>query len=95
MQRTKSHLGSAYAHTKSFLGHVDHGYQVAKKIYSILEPTISSLTGSNNIHNGVMKAVSGYDDLRHKIIYKHDDIENHVKNVSTKFNKAGLSIGLD
>ena len=97
MQRTKSHLGNAYSHTKTFLGHVDNGFKVAKKIYSILEPTISSLAGNHhtNIHNGVMKAVTGYDDLRHKIISKHDEIDNHVRTVSGKMKKAGLSIGLD
>jgi len=95
MQKTKSHLGNAYHQTKNFLGHVDNGYKVAKKIYSILEPTITSLTGNNTIHNGVMKAVSGYDEFKHKVIHKHDEIENHVRGVSNKFKKAGLSIGLD
>ena len=95
IQKTKSHLGNAYHHTQSFLGQVDHGIRIAKKVYSILEPTISSLTGNNKIHDGVMQAVSGYDDIRHKIVNKHAEIENHVRGVSQKFKKAGLSIGLD
>lgn len=93
LNKTKSFLGNAYHQTKSFMGTVDHGVRTAKKIYAILEPAITHLTG-NTAHTGVMKALNGYEDIRHKMISGHDEIENHVKNVSTKFKKAGLSIGI-
>ena len=64
-----------------------------KKAYAILEPTISHLTG-NKAHHGVMKALNGDKDIRHKIISGHNQIEDHVKNVSSKFKKAGLNIGM-
>ena len=58
-------MGNAYHHTKSFLGKVDHGVRTAKKIYSILEPTISHFAGDNNKgHQGVMKALTGYDEIK-------------------------------
>jgi len=93
LHKTKSFMGNAYHHTKSFLGNVDHGVRIAKKAYAILEPTISHFTG-NNAHQGVMKALNGYEDIRHKIISGHNQIEDHVKNVSTKFKKAGINIGV-
>ena len=96
MNKTKSFLGNAYHHTKTFLGNVDHGIRTAKKVYSILEPTISHFAGENNrAHQGIMKAVTGYDDIRHKIVNHHDTIENHVKQVAHKFKRAGLSIGME
>ena len=96
MNKTKSFMGNAYHHTKTFLGLVDHGVRTAKKIYSILEPTISHFVGENNRgHQGIMKAVTGYDDIRAKVMNHHDTIENHVKHISHKFKKAGLSIGME
>ena len=57
-------MGQAYHHTKDFLGMVDHGVRVAKRVCSILEPTISHFAGQNNKgHQGVMKALTGYDEL--------------------------------
>ena len=96
LNKTKSFMGHAYHHTKEFLGKVDHGVRVAKKVYSILEPTISHFAGENNrAHRGVMKAVTGYDDIRSKVINHHDTIENHVRHVSNKFKKAGLNLGIE
>ena len=94
-QETKSFMGNAYHQPKSFLGQVDHGVRTAKKVYQILEPTISHFAGQNNRgHQGVMKAVTGYDDIRHKILNGHDQIEDHVNTISNKFKRAGMSIGL-
>ena len=98
MNKTKSFMGNAYHHTKSFLGHVDNGMRVAKKVYSILEPSIAHFAGESrhrNINHNVMKAVTGYDDIRHKIINHHDTIENHARGIGEKFKKAGLSIGME
>ena len=96
LNKTKSFMGQAYHHTKDFLGKVDHGVRTAKKIYSILEPTISHFVGQNNKgHQGIMKALTGYDEIKHKIINHHDTIENHVRHVSDKFKKAGLSLGIE
>jgi hypothetical protein len=91
-------MGQAYHHTKSFLGHVDNGIRTAKKVYSILEEPMRQLVGDTRhgrVHEKVMKAVTGYDELKHKIINHHDTIENHARGISDKFKKAGLSIGLE
>ena len=98
MNKTKSFMGTAYHHTKSFLGHVDHGVKTAKKIYAILEPSISHFAGetrSNKINQGIMKAVTTYDDIKHKVVNHHDTIENHARGIHDKFKKAGLSIGME
>ena len=72
---------------------MDHGVKIAKKAYAIMEPIISQYAG-NKVHHNVMKAVSGYDDIRHKIISGHNQIGNHVNNVSSKFKKAGMDFGI-
>lgn len=96
INKTKSFMGNAYHHTKSFLGQVDHGVRVAKNVYSILAPTISHFAGQNNrAHQGFMKAATGYDDIRQIVINHHDTIENHVKHISNKFKKSGLSLGIE
>ena len=95
MQKTKNFMGNAYHHTKSFLGQVDNGLRTAKKVYQILEPTISHFVGQNNQgHRGAMKALQGYEDIRHKIISGHNQIEDHVNTVSNKFKRAGMNIGI-
>ena len=98
MNKTQSFMGTAYHHTKSFLGHVDHGVKTAKKIYAILEPSISHFAGetrANKMNQGIMKAVTTYDDIKHQVVNHHDTIENHVRQVGNKFKKAGLSIGME
>ena len=96
MNKTKSFMGNAYHHTKTCLNHVDHGVKTAKKVYSILEPTISHFVGQDNrAHRGIMKAVTGYDEIKHKVLNHHDTMENHVRHVSHKFKKAGLSLGIE
>ncbi len=96
VQKTKTHLGNAYHHTKTFLGHVDNGIRTAKKVYSILEPHISHFAGQNNkAHQGIMKAVHGYDEIKHKVINHHDAIENRVKDIAHKFKRGGLSLGIE
>ena len=98
MNKTKSFMGTAYQHTKSFLGHVDHGEKTAKKIYAILEPSISHFAGetrANKMNQGIMKAVTTYDDIKHKVVNHHDTIENHARGIHDKFKKACLSIGIE
>jgi hypothetical protein len=69
--RAKDFLGKAYNQTKNFLGDVDSGVKTFKNIYGVVVPISDSygLNASKNTH--VMKALSGYDDIRKKYYRKN------------------------
>ena len=82
----KSHLHRGYHTTKHILNHVDHGVRVAKELYSTFEPIIKEVAGHHHhqaIHNNVMKAVSGYDTIKSKVL----DAGHHVDQISHASNK--------
>jgi len=93
INKTKSFMGSAYHHTKSFLGNVDHGVRIAKKAYARMDSVISHYAG-NKVNHNVMKVVNSNEQIRHKLVSGHNQIEEHVNSVATKFHKAGLNIGI-
>ena len=74
------------------MGDVDSGVKTFKNIYSVVAPVLDSygLNASENTH--VMKALSGYDDIRNNIIEKHDRVVNDVKKVKNNLVK---NINLD
>ena len=80
MQNVKSHVGHGYNHLKRIAHNVDHGFNVAKQVYSVLEPTIRHIAGNNPAHGHVMKAISGYESLRNKVF----EGQNHLENVGHK-----------
>ena len=75
---------NAYHHARKFAGDVDRGMTVAKRLYSVLEPVITSIAG-NGAHHNIMKAVSGYDNLKSKIADGHEQLE-------TTYHKARKAI---
>jgi hypothetical protein len=90
--RAKDFLGKAYNQTKNFLGDVDSGVKTFKNIYSVVAPVLDSygLNASKNTH--VMKALSGYDDIRNNIIEKHDRVVNDVKKVKNNLVKKNINL---
>jgi len=82
--RVKSHLHTGYHHTKNFLGKVDHAVHYGKQIYNAIEPIINHYVGGHGaraIHNHVIRGLSGYENLRNKVIDHHEDAVNHYGNV--------------
>ena len=45
--RVNNQLGNAYFKPKSFLGDVDNSVKLAKKVYSILEPSLQYYAGAD------------------------------------------------
>jgi hypothetical protein len=90
--RAKDFLGKAYNQTKSFLGDVDSGVKTFKNIYGVVAPILDSygLNASKNTH--VIKALSGYDDIRNNIIEKHDRVVNDVKKVKNNLVKKNINL---
>ena len=72
-------LGHAYNQTKGFLNHVDHGVRTFKHIYDAVSPLVSKYANdhSEKIHTNIKKAMTGYDNIRNKVI--EGDIEIHIE----------------
>lgn len=80
LMNVKSHIGNGYHHLKQIAHHIDHGFHVAKQVYAAVEPAIRHLAGHNPAHGHVMKAISGYESLRNKVV----DSQHHVETVGHK-----------
>ena len=89
----KHHLGQTYHKTKHFLGQVDNGVRIAKKVYGVLAPVIDHFGGgATNKH--VMKAIGGYDTLRNKIMDTHETVHHNVNQVVGNLKKKIPELGL-
>ena len=79
----KAFLGNVYHETKSFLGDVDSGVRLAKDIFSILQPASKALLGNTNaghVNKHVVKALSGYENMRSKVMETDENVNHHVSN---------------
>ena len=76
MRSIKSHIGNGYNHLKHIAHTIDHGFNIAKQAYSIVEPVIRQATGNNNIHHNAMKAISGYESIRNKVVEGNHLVSN-------------------
>ena len=85
LRNVKSHLGNAYHHVKNVAQHINHGFHVAKNFYRAIEPALRELapTHADTIHGHVMHAVSGYDNIRNKVL----DVKHHVSTVGNKLGR--------
>jgi len=96
-KKGKAFLGNAYHKTKSFLGDVDSGVKLAKDIFSILQPAAKSLLGNTNVGNvnkHVVKALSGYENMRSKVMETDENVNHHVSNIIGDLKKKNINIGL-
>jgi hypothetical protein len=82
LNNLKRGIHTGYHHVKTIGHHINHGVNVAKHAYSILEPVIKELApqAHHNIHNNVMKGISHYENLRNNV----QEANNHVSSVSHK-----------
>ena len=80
LRNVKTHLGNGYNHLKNVAHHIDHGFHLAKQVYSAIEPVIRHVAGHNPVHGHAMKAISGYEDIRNKVM----EGNNHIAQVGHK-----------
>jgi len=76
LKNVKSHLTNGYNHMKHVAGTIDHGFNIAKQAYSIVEPIIRQATGNNHIHNNIMKTIGNYESMRNQVIESNNQIVN-------------------
>ena len=77
--KAKEFLGNAYHNTKDFLGDIDSGVRTFKQVYGVLAPVLESYGVNTNKH--VMKALTGYDNIRGHVMEGHDRVMNDVNTI--------------
>ena len=80
LRNVKSHIGNSYNHLKNIAHTVNHGFNIAKQAYAIVEPVIRHIAGNNNFHHHAMKTIGGYENLRDKVV----EANHHVVNAGHK-----------
>ena len=88
--KAKIFFGHAYNHTKNFLGDVDQGVRTVKSIYGAVAPILESY-GVNTNNKHIMKAVSGYDNIRHNVMENHDRVVNYINKVKNNLRQKNLN----
>ena len=76
----RNHLTHGYNQSKNILGQIDSGIGMAKRIYSVLAPTIEQL-GGGIINKQAIKALGDYETIRNKVIDEHEGARRHFDNV--------------
>ena len=76
MRNVKNHIGNGYQHLKRIAHHIDHGVNIAKQAYKIIEPVIRHVAGNDNFHSHAMKALGGYENMRNQVA----EANHHVAN---------------
>ena len=97
VSKTKTHLGNAYGFTKNFLGNIDSTVRTMKDIYSIASPVIDEVLGSKASAIGnkyIQKGLSGYEDIRNKVMDTDENIRKHYNTVVGGMQKKQIDIGL-
>ena len=92
--RAKDFLGKAYHQTKSFLGNIDDGVRTFKNIYGVVAPVLDSYGLNTGKNSHVMKALSGYDNIRNNVIENHDRVVNDINKVKKNLSKKNINLDL-
>ena len=77
LRNIKSHIGNGYQHLKRIVRNIDHGVNIAKQVYAAVEPVIRHVAGNDNVHHHAMKALGGYENMRHQVA----EANHHVASV--------------
>ena len=97
INNTKNFLGKKYTEGKRFLNNVDDGVRIAKRVYSVLAPTIETFAGNTNfnkLNKTIMNSVNTYDNMRSQVLDSHEQVHNNINNVVSGLKKAKVNIGL-
>lgn len=76
---------------KHILGNIDHGVNVGRTIFSVLQPYIEQL-GQNNINKHAIKSLSYYDDIKIRVVETHDKAENIYNDITDKLKRKNIII---
>ena len=97
MKNTKNHIGSAYGFTKNIFNNVDSGVRLFKNIYSIAQPVIEDVLGTDAAKTGnkyIKQGLSGYEDIRSKVMDTDQNLKKHYNQIVGGLEKNKIDIGL-
>ena len=96
LNKTKDVVGNTYKQTKQLFGDIDTGVRAAKMIYSVAAPLISDLLGTDfdNVNKHIIKGLSGYEDIRSKVMESDEQLKNNYNTVVDNLQKQKIKIGL-
>jgi hypothetical protein len=82
----KHHASEMYKHGRSIMGKLDYGFQIAKKLHSVLTPALKDA----GVHKHTKKAISDFETVRGKVMGAHDSAERVVTAVKRQVPELGL-----
>jgi len=90
--KTKNVIGNTYKQTKQIFGDIDTGIRAAKTIYSAAAPLISDLLGTDfdNVNKHIIKGLSGYEDIRSKVMESDEQLKNNYNTVLGNLQKQKI-----
>jgi len=90
--KTKEMIGNTYTTTKQIFGDIDTGIRAAKTIYSAAAPLISDLLGTDfdNVNKHIIKGLSGYEDIRSKVMESDEQLKNNYNTVLGNLQKQKI-----
>ena len=97
MKNTKNHIGQAYGFTKNIFNNVDSGVRLFKNIYSIAQPVIEDLLGTDAAKTGnkfIKEGLSGYENIRNKVMDTDENLKRHYNTIVGGLEKNKINIGL-
>ena len=97
MRNTKNHIGQAYGFTKNILNNVDSGVRLFKNIYSIAQPVIQDVLGTDAAKTGnkfIKEGLSGYENIRNKVMDTDENLKRHYNTIVGGLEKNKINIGL-
>ena len=97
MKTTKNHIGQAYGFTKNILNNVDSGVRLFKNIYSIAQPVIQDVLGTDTAKTGnkfIKQGLSGYEKIRNKVMDTDENLKRHYNTIVGGLEKNKIDIGL-
>ena len=97
MKNTKNHIGQAYGFTKNIFNNVDSGVRLFRNIYSIAQPVLEDIIGSDATKSGnkyIKQGLKGYDDIRNKVMETDERAQKHYNTIVGGLEKNKIDIGL-
>jgi hypothetical protein len=82
----KHHASEMYKHGRNIMGKLDYGFQIAKKLHSVLTPALKDA----GVHKHTKKAISDFETVRGKVMGAHDSAERVVTAVKRQVPELGL-----
>jgi hypothetical protein len=82
----KHHASEMYKHGRNIMGKLEYGFQVAKKLHSVLTPALKDA----GVHKHTKKAISDFETVRGKVMGAHDSAERVVTAVRRQVPELGL-----